>query len=116
MRHLMILLTAVSVWGGAAVSSELIVDPKHPQAKDANPGTLEAPFKTIQAALGKAQAGDSVEVRAGLYHEGVTFKRGGSSSNSGGIWWNLNGVRWLTLEAYKDEPAVLYGSVIIPAD
>jgi parallel beta-helix repeat protein len=100
----------------SAHAGDYFVDAKHPKADDKNPGTLEAPFKTIQAALDKAQAGDSVEVRAGIYHEGVTFKRGGSVANSGGIWWNFNSVRWLTLEAYKDEPVVLDGSVTIPAE
>ena len=105
----------ILVLAGIAWSAELIVDQKHPRADDKNPGTLEAPFKTIQAAMDKAQAGDSVEVRAGLYREGATFKRGGSN-RSGAVWWNLNEVKWLTLEAYKDEPVVLYGSLIIPAD
>ena len=43
-----------------AFAKELIVDGKNPAAKDDNPGTLEAPFKTIQAALDAAQPGDTV--------------------------------------------------------
>ena len=43
-----------------------------------NPGTLPKPFKTIQAAMDKEQSGDTVQVRSGVYQEGVKFKRGGS--------------------------------------
>ena len=96
--------------------SRAVRQPEAPQSRRQKPRHLEAPLKTIQAALDKAQPGDSVEVRGGVYHEGVSFKRGGSISNSGGIWWNLNSVKWLTLEAYKDEPVVLDGSLVIRAD
>ena len=99
-----------------AFGKDLIVDGKNPAAKDDNPGTLEAPFKTIQAAMDKAQAGDSVQVRAGVYPEGVTFKRGGSYPGGAIETWSPRDLKWLTLEAYKDEHVVLEGAVTIPAD
>jgi hypothetical protein len=90
------------VW---AQAGDYIVDPKSPKSDDKNAGTLEAPFKTIQAALDKAQPGDRVEVRAGVYHESVSFKRSGTSRDA-----------CITLEAYKDERAVVDGAADIPAD
>ncbi len=82
-RKFWTMLFVVLVLAGVAWSGELIVDQKNDKADDKNPGTPAAPFKTIQAALDKAQAGDSVEVRAGVYHEAVKFKRGGA--NNGGV-------------------------------
>src|SRR5690242_9173276 len=47
---------------------------------DAGPGTLQQPFKTIQAAANIAQSGDTVDIEGGTYretihpaHSGVTF-------------------------------------------
>ena len=47
---------------GVAWSGELIVDQKHPEASDKNPGTEAKPFKTIQAAVDKVQPGDTIWV------------------------------------------------------
>ena len=103
---------------GVAQSADLIVDQKNVRADDKNPGTLEAPFKTIQAALDLAKPGDTVQVRGGVYHESVKFKRSGT--NDSGVIpdreFDLNGIQWITLEAYKDEHVALDGSVAIPAD
>jgi hypothetical protein len=40
---------------------------------------MAAPFKTIQFAANKAQAGDTVDVRGGVYHETVTVPNSGQS-------------------------------------
>jgi hypothetical protein len=108
---LLLLLTSL------ASGAELFVAENDPSADDKNPGTLAAPFKTIQAAMDKAQPGDSVEVRAGLYQESVHFRRGGSYP-SGAIFdpQKSSDIHWLTLEAYKDEHVVLDGAAAIPAD
>jgi hypothetical protein len=90
---------------GIAWSAELVVDQQNPAADDKNAGSLASPFKTIQAAVDRAQPGDAVQVRAGVYHESVRFKRGGT-----GRWTTI------TLEAYQDEHVVLDGSLAIPAD
>jgi hypothetical protein len=107
----------ILVLAGVARSGELIVDQKNARADDKNPGTLELPFKTIQAALDKAQPGDTVQVRGGVYHESVKFKHSGT--NDAGVIlerdFDLNAIRWITLEAYKDEHVALDGSVAIPA-
>jgi len=47
--------------------------------RDGNPGTRQAPFRTIQRAADVAQPGDTVTVHAGLYRERVNPPRGGRS-------------------------------------
>ena len=98
----------------SAFAAQIFVAGGDPKADDKNPGTLAAPFKTIQAAMDKAQAGDTVQVRGGVYHEAVLFKRGGSYYR--GAVFDASDVQWLTLEAYKDEHVVLDGAATIPAD
>ena len=47
--------------------------------KDANPGTLSAPLRTIQRAADLARPGDVITVHAGVYRERVNPPRGGES-------------------------------------
>ena len=53
----------------------------HLSGSDKNPGTLAAPFQTIQAAANVAQPGDQVEIETGTYHETVNPKYSGTASN-----------------------------------
>jgi hypothetical protein len=100
-----------------AMAKDLVVDGKSPAARDDNPGTLEAPLRTIQAAVDKAQPGDSVEVRGGIYHENVRVKHGGTHT-SGVDWgyWADPVPKYVTIEGYKDEHVILDGSATIPAE
>jgi hypothetical protein len=66
---------------------------------DANPGTIIAPFRTIQKAVNSATAGSVILVRGGTYNQRVTF----TSANSG-----LAG-RYVTLAEYRGENAILDG-------
>ena len=50
-----------------------------PHGDDANAGTADAPFRTIQRAADVAQPGDTVTVHTGLYREAVAPPRGGTS-------------------------------------
>ncbi len=56
------------------------VDQQHPQASDDNPGTLAAPWLTIQHAADVAQPGDTVIVYPGDYGR-VTIRNGGTPGN-----------------------------------
>src|SRR5436305_13604645 len=47
---------------------------------DAAAGTLAAPFRNIQHAASLAQAGDTIFIRGGLYHETVTPAQSGTSA------------------------------------
>mgnify|MGYP002145583093 CR=1 FL=1 len=38
-------------------------------------GTLAAPYKTITKAIGAAAAGDTIVLRAGVYHESLTLNK-----------------------------------------
>lgn len=51
-----------------------------PAGKDTNPGTLTAPWKTIQKAANSAKAGDVVNVRAGTYKEKVQINVSGTAT------------------------------------
>jgi hypothetical protein len=95
----------------------LVVDRKHAAAADTNPGTEAQPFTTIQAALDKAGPGDTVTVRAGVYREGVKFRRGGTylAGTRSTVPWDPREPEWITLEAYGDERVVLDGSAEVPA-
>jgi hypothetical protein len=55
-----------------------IVDGAAPTAADTNPGTPEAPLRTIARAAAQAGPGDTVVVRAGIYRESVPLRRSGT--------------------------------------
>jgi hypothetical protein len=60
----------------AAHAAELYVSPT---GNDAGPGTLAAPWKTLQRAANTAQPGDVVYVRGGKYAERVKFNVSGTA-------------------------------------
>ena len=66
-----------------------------PAGKDTNPGTLTAPWKTIQKAASSAKAGDNVFVRAGTYKEKVQINVSGTATAP------------ITFSNYKTEAAVI---------
>lgn len=51
-----------------------------PSGADTAAGSLAAPWKTLGHAAANAKAGDTVEVRAGIYAQQVTFTRSGTAS------------------------------------
>lgn len=60
-----------------SVSRTLVVDQRHPQAQDGNPGSPDRPLKTINRAAELAEPGDIVLVQPGIYRERVDPRRGG---------------------------------------
>lgn len=79
-----------------------------PDGDDANPGTQDAPWATINYAITATGAGDCVLVRGGDYEEGgeiwVREGQGGSAE-----------ARW-SLEAYPGETPVLHTRLILQGD
>jgi hypothetical protein len=114
MRRLFLLtLVLVLTWGSAAAGTKDLPVRHAPQAvyyvaptgDDANPGTFERPWRTVQHAAGTLVAGDVVYIRAGTYPERVV------PQNSGGPG------AVITYAAYPGETPVLDGSsVALPDD
>jgi hypothetical protein len=77
---------------------------KAPAASDTNAGTEVKPFKTIAAAMGKVQPGDTVLVRDGVYREAVVYP--------GKDWGDPT--RRITLAAAPGPRPVLKGSEVVP--
>ena len=50
-----------------------------PNGKAGNPGTAEAPMKSIRSAVNKAQPGDTVKLLPGVYRENVTVRKSGTA-------------------------------------
>jgi len=69
-----------------------------PDGDDGQPGTKEAPLRTIQKAADVARAGDAVLVRAGVYIENVVLRFSGEPHTP------------IVLKNYPDERPVLDGA------
>lgn len=69
-----------------------------PSGSNRNPGTLAAPFQTIQYAADTAHAGDTVEIEAGVYHETVTPPNSGTAGAP------------ITFESYDNESVTIDGA------
>ena len=81
----------ILVLAGVARSGELIVDQKHPQADDKNPGMEDRPFKTIQPAVDAAKPGDKIWIKQGGYEGFVMIAKSGTREKP------------ITLSAWKDD-------------
>jgi hypothetical protein len=66
-----------------------------PGGSNANPGTLAAPWQTIQKALNTLQPGQKAYVRAGTYLEALSMSRAGTAAAP------------ITIEAYPGERPVI---------
>ena len=85
----------------SAYATELVVNQRHPQASDRNPGTKRQPLKTISAAAARVKAGDHVTIHAGEYRETVIVKSSGTADAP------------IAFEAAPNEVAVIKGSDVI---
>ena len=83
-------------------SKTYYVDQKNPKASDANPGTAERPFSTINHAAQLAKPGERVIVKAGLYREWVRPAAGGSGPD-----------KMISYESQPAHAAVIRGSCIL---
>lgn len=70
---------------------------------DQNPGTEAAPLRHIQTAVNLAGPGDTIFVRAGVYHEAVTMTNSGTADAP------------IVLTAYPGEQPVIDGDYVLPS-
>lgn len=75
-----------------------------PKGNDANPGTIEAPWKTVQRAANTLQPGDTVFLRKGIYRELVTINVSGTAGAP------------ITFTNYAAEKAILDATGIAPPE
>jgi hypothetical protein len=68
---------------------------------DANPGTIELPWRTIQHAANTLRPGDTVVVRGGIYSEAVTVNVSGNAGSG-----------YVTFQNYPGEVAIVDGSTL----
>lgn len=94
---------SVSLGGVSAFAATFYVAQQDPRAADGNAGTEAAPLKTITAALGKVQPGDTVWVKTGVYRESAVYP---------GPDWKDPEVR-CTLSAFPGQRPVLKGSEVL---
>ncbi len=83
----------------ASAMAELQVYYVATTGEDANPGTQDQPWRTVQKAAETLQPGETVLIRGGVYRENVQPSRGGTSEESR-----------ITYKAYPGETPVLSGS------
>jgi hypothetical protein len=76
---------------------KLFVDPT--RGLDANPGTADAPWKTLAHSVRKLKPGDTLYLRGGAYYEKVSLTRSGSPDAP------------ITIAAYPGELSILDGSL-----
>ena len=95
-----ILLTCISAAFGQTNSSFYVAT----TGNDSNPGTLAAPWRTIQHAADTARAGSTVYVRGGIYEEVVSVKASGNASEG-----------FITFQSYPGETAVLDAAHFTPS-
>jgi len=104
-----------------------------PDGDNNSPGTINAPWRTIQHAANKARAGEVVAIRGGTYYEMVQFNTySGSPENpiifhaykdesvtiSGVDWAGIQivGVNWIILDGIKVTRAIYDGIFISNAN
>ncbi len=99
MRISILATVAIAVFfaGGIQAASYFVA----PSGSDNNPGTIAAPFQTIQRAANAAVAGDVVEIRAGVYRETVI------PANSGSVGAPV------TFRAYNGESVTVSGANVV---
>ncbi|NIP93588.1 MAG: hypothetical protein GWO24_09075, partial [Akkermansiaceae bacterium] len=89
---------------GSAGGADLFVSP---DGDDASPGTIAAPFATVQRAAETAQPGDTLFLRGGTYRERVDFSSGEGNSGTPG--------NEIVVKPYAGEPVTLSAfEVVVP--
>jgi len=67
---------------------------------DSNPGSFSSPWRTISHAVGEIHAGDTLNIRGGIYNERVTMVNSGTAGN------------YIVIQSYGTETAIIDGTAI----
>ena len=95
---------AFTFWHNTTTYSKTyVVDQTHPRASDDNPGTAEAPFRTINRAAQVVATGERVLIKAGVYREKVVPRQGGSGPDA-----------MISYEAAPGARVLIKGSRVLP--
>ena len=78
MRHCTMMMVLFALVIGVSLDAMSRVYYVSPSGNDGNAGTLANPWRTISKAGAGLQAGDTVLVRAGVYHERVQISNSGT--------------------------------------
>lgn len=74
-----------------------------PSGNDANPGTMQKPFRTVQQAAAEAKPGDTVNIKGGVYCQQLTITASGNASEG-----------YITFRSQPGEIAILDGNCLTP--
>jgi len=90
-------------WENATFYSKtIVVNQRHPEASDENPGTKEKPLKTINRAARLVHAGERVLIYSGVYREMVEPQNGGQGPD-----------KMISYESAPGENVIIKGSRIL---
>ena len=93
-------------WHDATVYTRTYhVDANAANASDSNPGTVDAPLKTIDRAAQLLRPGEKAVIHAGIYREFIEPVRGGDGPDA-----------MIAYEAAPGEEVVIKGSRVLPPD
>ena len=96
---LVVFLVCVSVASGQSNTSFYVST----AGDDSKPGTLTAPWRTVQHAADTVRAGSTVNVRGGIYEEIVNIKASGNATAG-----------YITFRSYPGETAILDAEHFVP--
>jgi len=87
-------------WSPAMYAAQYYVAPN---GNDANPGTQELPWRTIQKAANTATAGDIIVVKSGTYEERVKLPTGKSGSQDAKITFKADPRRSVYMKGFQGD-------------
>jgi hypothetical protein len=97
--HFVFALSFISLASTTCLAATYYVDKNHASASDANPGTQDQPWLTINQAAQTMLPGDITYIRSGTYNEQVVTERSGTSTEG-----------YITFSAYTGEKPAIDGS------
>jgi hypothetical protein len=105
-KHLALAVVLLLLAGWVLAAQPISPHPEFyvsPAGDDSNPGTMKAPWRTIQHAADAATAGSTVNMHGGTYEERVTINVSGNARDG-----------YVTFRSYPGETAILDGGHLTP--